>query len=86
MDTNTKSVSIIVPVYNRQDVIEECIDSVLAQSHKNFEIIIIDDGSTDNTIEICRQAAAKDDRIKILFWRTRRSFVRAKQRSGFRKR
>lgn len=65
MDTKNNSVSIIIPVYNRQNVVEECINSILSQSYSDFEIIIIDDGSTDNTLETCQQIAAKDQRIKI---------------------
>ncbi|MBQ2815882.1 MAG: glycosyltransferase family 2 protein [Clostridia bacterium] len=66
MDTKNNSVSIIIPVYNRQEVVEECIRSVQLQSYSDFEIILIDDGSTDNTVEICQQIATKDKRIKIL--------------------
>ena len=59
-------VSIIIPVYNRQDVVRECVQSILAQSYKNFEIILIDDGSSDRTVEVCRQMAAEDTRIRVL--------------------
>ena len=58
-------VSLVIPVYNRENVIEECIRSVFAQSHHNFEIIIVDDGSSDNTYSICEKLAAKDSRIKL---------------------
>ena len=46
-------VSIIVPVYNRENVLEECINSVFAQTYQDFEVILIDDGSVDNTLNIC---------------------------------
>ena len=59
-------VSLIVPVYNRQDVVEECIRSVLAQTYQNYEIILVDDGSTDNTLSVCRVLASQDDRIKLM--------------------
>ena len=45
-------ISIIVPVYNVKLYLDECVDSILAQDYKDFEIIIVDDGSTDNTAEI----------------------------------
>lgn len=54
-------VSIIIPVYNRQDTIMESINSVLKQSYKNMEILVIDDGSTDNTEYVVKQI--KDNRI-----------------------
>lgn len=64
--TNTPDlISVIIPVYNRENVIEECINSVLEQSYQNFEIIIVDDGSTDNTCEICMALSEKDKRIKL---------------------
>ncbi len=59
-------VSIIIPVYNRQVVVKECVQSILAQSYENFEIIFIDDGSSDQTLSVCREMAEQDDRILVL--------------------
>jgi glycosyltransferase involved in cell wall biosynthesis len=58
-------VSIIIPVYNRQDLIIQTIESVLKQTYSNFECIIIDDGSTDNTFCIITDIANKDNRVKL---------------------
>lgn len=65
MNTAENLISIILPVYNRRNVIEECINSVVAQSYQNFEIVIVDDGSTDDTLAICRALADKEPRIKL---------------------
>ncbi len=56
-------VCVLTPVYNGADFIEQCIESVLAQSFTNYEYIIINNCSTDNTLEIARRYAAKDSRI-----------------------
>ena len=55
-------ISVIIPVYNRQKYIVECIASLQAQSYPHLEIILIDDGSTDSTPDICRQLAKEDNR------------------------
>jgi len=57
-------ISVIVPTYNRADLISETIESILNQTYKNFELIIVDDGSTDNTEEVIRKF--KDSRIKYI--------------------
>lgn len=59
-------VSIIIPVYNGHKYLCNCVDSVLAQTYKNLEIILINDGSTDNSLDICKEYAKNDDRIKIV--------------------
>ena len=59
-------VSIIVPVYNASEFITKCIESVINQAYKDFELIIINDGSTDNSLEICQSFAIQDKRIKIV--------------------
>lgn len=59
-------ISIIVPVYNVESYLEQCIDSILAQSYKNLEIILVDDGSTDQSGEICDRYAEKDSRICVV--------------------
>ena len=59
-------ISIITPTYNHSKYISECIESVLAQSFKNWEMIIVNDGSTDNTIEIVEDYIKKDKRIKLV--------------------
>lgn len=61
-----KLISVIVPVYNREAYIAECLQSVQAQSWKNFEILVIDDGSTDASLQICCSIAEQDPRIRIL--------------------
>lgn len=59
-------VSIIIPVYNGQDYIGRCIQSVLNQSYANIEIIIVNDGSTDDSAKICRDYACADGRIRVI--------------------
>lgn len=60
-----EKISVIVPVYNTEKYLPACLDSLLAQTFKNIEIICIDDGSTDNSYEILVQYAKKDTRIKV---------------------
>lgn len=62
-------VSVIVPIYKVEAYIEECIDSVLSQTFKNFELILVDDGSPDNCGAICDAYAAKDSRIQVIHQR-----------------
>jgi glycosyltransferase involved in cell wall biosynthesis len=59
-------VSVIIPVYNREKYLKQCLNSVINQTLKNIEIICIDDGSTDQSLEILNEFAKKDQRIKII--------------------
>lgn len=59
-------VSIIVAVYNVEHYIHRCIDSLLKQTYRNIEIILVDDGSSDNSPAICDEYAAKDNRVKVI--------------------
>lgn len=60
-----KKVSLIVPIFNSQNYIDKCISSIVDQTYKNIEIILINDGSTDNSMEICNKWLKLDERIKI---------------------
>lgn len=63
---DTTSVSVIIPVYKAEQYIHHSLDSLLAQTFKDFEIILIDDGSPDKSGEICDSYAAADNRIKVI--------------------
>ncbi len=58
-------VSIIIPVYNAEAYIRQCIDSIISQSFVDWELLLIDDGSVDRSLSICQDYALKDDRIKL---------------------
>ena len=62
----TDLISIVVHVYNVAEYLHECIDSIINQTYKNIEIILVDDGSTDNSGEICDEYAKKDNRIIVV--------------------
>ena len=58
-------ISVIVPVYNKKDYLEDCIDSIRAQSYGKLELLLVDDGSTDGSGDICDRYAYKDERVKV---------------------
>lgn len=58
--------TIVVPVYNVEKYLPDCVSSVLCQSFKDYEIILVDDGSTDGSGKLCDRYAEKDSRIKVI--------------------
>ncbi|MGN8884978.1 glycosyltransferase family 2 protein [Ligilactobacillus salivarius] len=60
-------VSIGVPVYNVEVYLRECLDSIMNQTFKDFEVIMVDDGSTDNSFDICQEYVARDNRFKLFY-------------------
>ena len=58
-------VTIIVPVYNAEKYLHKCIDSILTQTYTDFELLLINDGSKDNSGTICNEYAMKDSRIRV---------------------
>ena len=61
-----EKISVIVPVYNVEQYLERCVDSIINQTYKNLEIILVNDGSTDNSGQLCDELAKKDDRIRVI--------------------
>lgn len=59
-------ISVIVPVYNMEKYLDRCMQSVLGQTYQNLEIILVDDGSTDASPQMCDEYAVKDDRVKVV--------------------
>lgn len=62
----SQTISVIIPVYNVAEYLPQCLDSVLSQDHRELEVILIDDGSTDDSGAICDAYAASDSRVKVI--------------------
>ncbi len=63
---NQVLISVIIPVYNVEEYLRECVDSVLNQTFRDFEIILVDDGSTDSSGDICDEYVEKDERVTVI--------------------
>ena len=59
-------ISVIVPAYNAEAFLDQCLESIVAQSYSHLEILVVDDGSTDGTGSLCDQWARRDERIRII--------------------
>lgn len=79
--TSPQLVSVIITCHNQQHCIGRTIDSVLVQTHRSLECIVVDDGSTDDSAEVVRQIAAKDDRVRL--FRKPNGGVSAARNAGF---
>ena len=66
MSRNDSLICIIVPVYNVEQYLSRCVDSLVNQTYHNIEIILVDDGSPDRSGEICDEYAKKDKRVKVI--------------------
>lgn len=76
----TPLVSVVMPTYNRADLLPRSIESILNQDYKNFEFIIVDDGSSDNSLEVIQSYQQKDNRIKLLKNETNRGISFSRNR------
>ena len=63
---NNKLISVIVPVYNVEHYLNRCVDSILAQTYSDLEILLVDDGSTDSSGAICDAYARQDARVQVI--------------------
>ena len=61
-----EKICIIIPIYNLERTLTRCLDSVINQDYRNLQILLIDDGSTDNSLNICYEYAKKDNRINVI--------------------
>lgn len=66
MNNRDELISIVVPVYNVEKYLKRCLDSLINQTYENIEIILVNDGSTDDSLEICKEYSKNDKRIKIV--------------------
>lgn len=62
---NSPHISVIVPVYNAERTLRQCVDSILGQSNKDFELLLVNDGSNDSSPAICDEYSQKDNRVKV---------------------
>ena len=62
---NKPMVSVIVPVYNAEEFLERCVESILNQEYKDLELILVNDGSLDSCSVICRKYEEKDSRVRV---------------------
>ena len=62
----TNTLSVVIPVYMMERYLSRCLTSILNQTYKNIEVILVDDGSTDRSLLICREFEKKDSRVKVL--------------------
>lgn len=81
MEQKTPKVSIVVPMYRCEDTLERCVDSVLAQTCPDFELLLINDGSPDRVPEIAAGYVQRDPRVRLLSQENRGSVPRATQAS-----
>ena len=66
MERGQDLISVIVPVYNIKEYLERCVDSILAQTFRDFEVILVNDGSADVSLPICQMYAGVDPRIQVM--------------------
>lgn len=66
MNYENEKLSVIVPIYNAEVFLNRCINSILKQTYQNLEIILVNDGSTDNSLKICQMYKSMDDRIAVI--------------------
>ncbi|MBP5300904.1 MAG: glycosyltransferase family 2 protein, partial [Victivallales bacterium] len=66
MTEKSPLISVIVPVYNVAEYLDQCVDSIVRQTYRNLEIILVDDGSPDECPALCDAWRARDERIKVI--------------------
>ena len=63
---NEELISVIVPIYNGEKYLAECVYSIINQTYKNIEILLMNDGSTDSSLSLCENFAKEDNRIRVI--------------------